>query len=557
MNIADRIQYAQKLNTDAKRSVELAMCAADPVHFINHWIWTLDPRELNSGRPAEIPMVLWPKQDEFIRWIQRREAASGASAVPKSRDAGATYCAIAYAIHGVLFRPGFRAGFGSATEEDVDKIGDMKSIFERIRFMMRRIPRWMLEACGITDLNKAMSFRRLTNEARASGVTGDCGDNIGRSDRTGIYFCDEAAQYVHPQLVDTALSGTTNCRIDISTYKGQNAFYNRVMRLQADDADAVFPMSWLDDPRKRETRIDENGKEINIFEEQKRVELGDPVLWNQEYGMDPTGSVEGICIPHEWVKAAIGLNLPQSGPLFAGEDIAEEGKDRTVLGFRRGPVVTEIIDWGQVTTFETAARTAEECQKRGVVCLNFDVIGVGLGPKGIWIAMEESNTLGFIANPINSGDEPTEICWPDGKTSKEKFHNYRAEIWWLLRTRFERTWEHVVKGIDHPPEDMISIPNHSQLIMELSTPKRKYTDRMKIKIESKDEMRQRGVKSPDFADMVAMLFAPVMLDFVVTDVARRDSATMQLPKNISYDGPKDAGEQDDPTLGPDYINMRF
>jgi hypothetical protein len=68
----------------------------------------------------------------------------------------------------------------------------------------------------------------------------------------------------------------------------------------------------------------------------------------------------------------------------------------------------------------------------------------------------------------------------------------RAELWWLLPTRFENTYEHVVHGIPHKPEEMISIPNHEQLIAELSMPLHFFTETGKVQIESEKDMQSRG-----------------------------------------------------------------
>jgi phage terminase large subunit len=55
---------------------------------------------------------------------------------------------------------------------------------------------------------------------------------------------------------------------------------------------------------------------------------------------------------------------------------------------------------------------------------------------------------------------------------------------------------------------MISIPNHPRLIAELSQTLHHSTETGKIKLESKEDMARRGVKSPDFADALALAFSP-------------------------------------------------
>ena len=52
----------------------------------------------------------------------------------------------------------------------------------------------------------------------------------------------------------------------------------------------------------------------------------------------------------------------------------------------------------------------------------------------------------------------------------------------------------------------ISIPRDEALIEELAALKYQHTSRGQIKMESKDEMKRRGMASPDRADMLAMLF---------------------------------------------------
>jgi phage terminase large subunit len=149
--------------------------------------------------------------------------------------------------------------------------------------------------------------------------------------------------------------------------------------------------------------------------------------------------------------------------------------------------------------------------------VKYDVVGVGTGPKGIWNAMspkdkalwENGPVIEFV--PINTGSAPTDAKWPDGKTSKEKFENLKAEAWWTLRARFERTYEHVNGINSYPTDELISIPNDAALIAELSTPKVEYTDKGKIRIESKKALKARGVKSPDRAESLVLLFCPTNL----------------------------------------------
>jgi len=408
----------------------------------------------------------------------------------KSRDVGFTWLCCAYALHGFLFRPQCAVGFGSRKLDLVDRKGDPDTIFEKIRLMLRRLPEWMVPAgfkWGEHD-----NYCRLTNPATGATITGEGGDNIGRGGRKSLYFVDEAAFLEHPEGIEAALSATTNVRIWVSTPNGQgNPFYRKRHSGQI----PVFTFHWRDDPRKNDA-----------WYAAMKAKLGDPVIVAQELDIDYAASVEGIVIPAAWVRAAVNLKLPAGKVTAAGFDVSEEGKDRSVVIGRRGPVVLPPVDWGQMNTTQSAHKAAEAAEKIGATVLHYDCVGIGAGIRGTFESSDRK--LRFRPHAVNVGAAPTETVWPDGKTSKERFLNLRAEIWWLLRTRFEKTFEHVEEGVEHPLDELISIPDHPQLIADLSLPLYMRTEAGKIKLEAKADMRRRGVKSPDYGDALALTEAP-------------------------------------------------
>lgn len=475
----------RSLDDEAWRREEYARCSADVVHWVNSWCWTYDPREPVSL----LPFDLFPRQEEFLRWLEDLEACQENGLVAKSRDMGLSWLCCAYALHRWLFRSGCAIGFGSRKLEYVDARGNPKSAFEKVRMLLGSLPGWMRPA-GFREKDHSC-LARLVNPANGSTITGEGGDQIGRGDRTRLYFVDEAAFLERPHLVERSLSQTTRVRIDVSTPNGPG---NPFAQKWCSGTVATFPMHWKDDPRKGEAWY---AKQKSQF---------DAVTVAQEVDIDFTASVDGIVIPAAWVRAAVGLKLPMGKANTAGLDIAELGKNKSVFVTRAGPVVFSPVRWGQVNTTETAHRAAELAEKNEVGTVYYDVTGVGVGVRGTW--QTSAKKLPFRAVAVNAGESPTETRWPSGKTSKELFVNKRAELWWTLRARFERTYEFVEKGVPHPPEDMISIPNDPDLIAELSLPLCERTEAGKIKIESKDDLARRGVKSPDNADALCLSFHP-------------------------------------------------
>jgi phage terminase large subunit len=93
--------------------------------------------------------------------------------------------------------------------------------------------------------------------------------------------------------------------------------------------------------------------------------------------------------------------------------------------------------------------------------------------------------LDFPVVPYNGGEAPID---------KERFVNARAEDYWTLREQFERG------EVDIDPDE-------DKFAAQLGSIKWGIDSRGRIKIESKDDMRKRGLPSPDRADTMAMAFS--------------------------------------------------
>ena len=73
-----------------------------------------------------LPVVLFPRQREFIEWLHERFTTKTSAPVEKSRDSGATWMSCAFAVWLWLFYPGSTVGFGSRKEILVDRAGDLQ-----------------------------------------------------------------------------------------------------------------------------------------------------------------------------------------------------------------------------------------------------------------------------------------------------------------------------------------------------------------------------------------------------------------------------------------------
>jgi phage terminase large subunit len=84
----------------------------------------------------------------------------------------------------------------------------------------------------------------------------------------------------------------------------------------------------------------------------------------------------------------------------------------------------------------------------------------------------------------------------------------KAQAWWSLRQRFERTYRAVVRGIEVDPDSIISIdpalPELAQLLAELSQPTYSINGAGKVLVDKKPD----GARSPNLADAVMIAFNP-------------------------------------------------
>lgn len=492
--LLERIKLIEKASKDKGfRKVFKAKCARDVVFFCNSICCTYDPRK----KPAMLPFILFPKQEEYLRWRNERRARKEHGLVEKSRDMGLSYLNVLSQTHSWLFEQGYSGLMTSRKEMLVDRRGDPSSIFEKIRIILRYLPQWMLPEGFNWDVHD--NYMRLINPENGSVITGESGSQAGRGARSSVCDWDEVAFAERPEMIDAALSQNSDVIIYTSTPNGiGNLFY----RKRFSNKIPVFTVSWRDHPEKDEEWYKRQQNNL------------DPIILAQEVDLDYTASSEGIYIPAKWVQAAIAQGtvdnplpmIPPIGENVAALDVASAGQNRTVFGARKGNVVYFIKDWHGLNTTQSAYEVRDLMIEKGCTHLTYDSDGIGGELANSWVGED----LEFTLYPFHGNGTPTERVWEgEDKTSKQKFRNARAEAWGCLRDRFKKTYENFHGIKTHPIEELISIPNHPTLIAQLSVPKYKRDAQGRYLIESKEDMRKRGVESPDFADFAALLFAPV------------------------------------------------
>lgn len=519
-----RVKLLESLKDNEKNLASFKVhYRSNPWDFIRDWGMTYEPRNVELGLITNIPFVPWPRQTDYLKWLWERWQMRERGLVEKSRDCGVTWLSVGFACTMWLFHEGFSCGFGSREADLVDKKGDPDCIFEKIRFFLATIPRIFKPINFVDRLHSAKM--RIANPDNGSTITGDAGDDIGRGGRKSIYFVDEAAFITHQKAVDKALSNTTNCQIDISTPNGSgNPFHTKAMRYEGTRQKFIF--DWREDPRKTD----------EWYEKQK--EDHDEETIAQEIDRDYEASSEDAFIPAKWVRAAVDahirLGFEGEGIRVTSFDPADVGDAKAIIN-RHGSVIKEArqLTKGDITHALSAAYEAAEDFRADV--FTFDGDGMGAPVIKTYISNKTVNRFPLIpyhgsAGVVDPDEKPNkkksyaknsrqktkELHHDhDLRTNAETYKNYRAQTWSWVRERFRITYEAInranagmIVNVDY--DDLISISSecehYQQLVTELSRPKRLWSNG-KIKVEAKEDMKKRKVKSPNLADDVIMAFA--------------------------------------------------
>ena len=515
-----RIEILNTVKDDLQMQANLRIhYKHNPVDFINDWCVTYDPRK-KSPEPKIMPFKLFPRQEEFVHFLVECIEDGESGLVEKARDMGASWVCCAVSVWMWLFHDGTAIGWGSRKEEYVDKRGDPKAIFPKIRQTLEFLPEWLLPE-GYSEQQHA-THMKIVHPNNGASVTGEAGDNIGRGGRTTVYIKDESAHYERPELVEAALGDNTDVQIDISSVNGtNNVFYRRRMAgvewKRGEKIDRgitrVFIFDWRDHPNKTQdwydTRRDKAEREglLHIFK--------------QEVDRDYVGSQDNVVIPQEWVKAAIDahikLDIKVSGKTYAAQDIADGGGDKNALIIRKGILATTAKHWGGEAG-EAAKVAVPICAQNKVTNLYYDCIGVGSAFK------TQINTMKELPNwdkrlKVTKWDAGAKVQNPfkpsiDGDSDSPKngdvYHNFKAQAWYNVRQRFYKTYLAVTQGENFAEDELISLDSAMdgihQLELELSQVKQKNSGTGKILIDKKPD----GSSSPNLADAFVMCYNPVI-----------------------------------------------
>ena len=425
----------------------------DPVRFV---------REVLKIEPD-------PWQQQFLRWIaagERRISIRSAHGVGKSTAAswGALWFLLTrYPVKVVITAPTSSQLYDALFAELKHWVNELP---EALRVLLEsKNERVVLKA----DPDAAFVSARTSRAEQPEALQGVHSEHV-------MLIADEASGV--PEAVFEAASGSMSGYSATTVLLGNptktsGLFFETHHRLAS--SWKTMRVSAFDSPRVSEEFIEEMklkyGEESNAY----RVRVLGEFPKRDDDTIIPLALVDGA--QNRDVAAS-----PTAKEVW-GLDVARFGSDASALCRRRANVVPAPIRvWKGLDTMQLVGAAKAEYD----ACapddrpeeILVDAIGLGAG------VADRLRELGLPARAVNVSESPG---------LKDTYINLRAELWYQALA-----W---LQALD------CKLPKDDHLFGELTAVKYKFTSSGKLQVESKEDMKRRGLASPNRADALILTFA--------------------------------------------------
>jgi phage terminase large subunit len=350
------------------------------------------------------------------------------------------------------------------------------ALFAELKSWIRNLPPYVGELFEVTSdrvVLKAAPSEAFISARTARAETPEA--LAGVHSQNVLLVCDEASGI--DEKVFEAASGSMSGHSATTVLLGNptrssGLFYDTHHRVKADWK--TMHVSCLKSPRVSDEFVREMEVKYGAESNQFRVRvLG-------EFPLKEDNTV----ISADTVQSAQKRDIesdPDTVPIW-GLDVARFGADSSVLAIRHGNAITELISWKGLSLMELTGRVVDKFNnlipRQRPTEILVDSIGLGAG------VVDRLQELDLPVRGINVGE---------ASSMSGTYLNLRAELWFKLK--------------DWLAAKDCKLPVDSALFSELVSPRYQFTSSGKMKIESKDEMRKRGLPSPDKADAICLTLA--------------------------------------------------
>ncbi len=223
-------------------------------------------------------------------------------------------------------------------------------------------------------------------------------------------------------------------------------------------------------------------------------------VWRVRVLGEPPKAEADTFIPLEFVELAKETVItPQGTMLDIGVDVARFGDDETVIAPKIGMRVFDLKPYSKQDTMVTVGHVIDTYRwyrekfpqiEKARVKIDDSGVGGGVTDRLREVVIEQELDIEVI--PVNNGES----------SDDEHYENRGTETWGIVRELLEENFSGHMQG----KPSSIQLPDDERLISQLSTRKYRMTSRGKIALERKEDMKKRGLSSPDRADAVILAF---------------------------------------------------
>ncbi len=214
-------------------------------------------------------------------------------------------------------------------------------------------------------------------------------------------------------------------------------------------------------------------------------------------GQFPREGLSGI-IPVRLVEEALSRGCRDSDIEYAspvlGVDPAWEGEDRSVIALRRGRYAKILFCQRHVPGDILARHAMNLASVNKAKYIFVDKTGVGAS------CCDALRAFGVKHIRVSFSEKPF----------GDMFLNKRAEMWWKMREWFQ--------------QDNVVLANYPGIKEDLIAPEYGIKENGKVYLESKEEMRRKGIHSPDLGDALALTFS--LPDEMMSTLRKSNVVTM-------------------------------
>lgn len=451
-----KILYAVSKSHEAK-AAQYILCSQDIIYWVNMFCYTYNPRK----NPSTVPFITYKYEDELMLELVDCIINQKDILIDKSRDMGVSWCVLTVYTWLWLFKgEGFDFLVGSRKEQYIDQIGNMSTLMEKIRYLIRNMPVWMRPK-GF-DFKQHSNYLKIVNPDTKSTIIGEAtNNNFSRSGRFRSIMMDEFAFWECDQQAWRASADSSNCRIVVSTPCG---FDNQFAKLRHSNSIKVTSLHWKLHPDKDQAWYDNECKRRNY----------DSVEIAQELDINYEGSAEGVLFEFAEMKKAV-----HNSPLLSQErivislDPAGEGEDEAVFYVGNNGNIVERKFIAKSTDVQLAAEAMLLINKYKAQVLISDSIGNSVAD--LVTQLLGKNERGVKVIKFKSSE----------KASDPTYFNKRDEVYHQASVKMK--------------SGLVQIDDDYTLMKQLNATKYK-KDNGRIYINSKEEIKDAIGTSPDRAD---------------------------------------------------------